>query len=110
MLALFTLAFIIPAQAEDGEKKAPSKRMLKKYDLNHDGMISADEKAAGKAKAKEMRVANRNALLEKYDVNKDGKINKDERVKVKADRDIEKAARKAKHKAKKAEHAAKKAK
>lgn len=94
VLALFSLAFVIPAQAEDAEKKAPSKRMLKKYDLNKDGVISADEEAKVKAKAKMKRAERRAALLAKYDVNKDGKINKSERAVIKVDRAKEKAAKK----------------
>ena len=117
MLALVTLAFVIPAQAEAGEKKAPSKHMLKKYDLNKDGMISESERAVVQAKAKMTRAEKRAAELAKYDENKDGKINKNERAVIKVDRAAAKAAKKlekaakkaAKKKAKAAKKAAKKA-
>lgn len=107
MLALFTLAFVVSGRAEEG--KAPSKEMLKKYDTNKDGVISEEEKAAGKAAAKESREARRAEELAKYDENKDGKINKDERAKIMADREAEKAARKAERDARKAERDAMKA-
>jgi hypothetical protein len=108
MLPLLALAFVVSGRAE--ETKAPSKAMLKKYDANNDGVISDEEKAAGKASAKEAREQRRAEELEKYDANKDGKINPEERAKIKADRDAEKAARKAEREAKKAEREAMKTK
>ena len=107
MLPLFALAFVVSGRAE--EAKAPSKEMLRKYDTNNDGVISDDEKAAGKASANEAREARRAEELEKYDENKDGKINKDERAKIIADRKAEKSARKAERDAEKAERDAMKA-
>jgi len=110
MLALASLAFVVSGRAEEGKAdKAPSKEMLKKYDSNNDGMISAEEKEAGKAAAKAEREVRRQAELEKYDENKDDKINKDERAKIMADKEAEMQAHKAEMAAKKAEREANKA-
>jgi len=94
--AFIGLALVTTVRAgEDGEKP-PSKAMLEKYDTNHDGVISEEEKEAGQAAAKAAREARRQEELEKYDENKDGKINRDERAKIKADREAEQEAKKAK--------------
>jgi hypothetical protein len=94
--ALSGLAFVTTVRADQEGDKPPSKAMLEKYDANHDGVISEEEKEAGKAAAKEAREARRQEELDKYDENKDGKINRDERAKIKADREAEKEAKKAK--------------
>jgi len=110
MLTLAALVLVVPAKAEDKEKKAPSKAMLKQHDTNQDGVISAEEKEAAKVQAKAKREANRQEDLAKYDEDKDGKINRDERVKLQADRAAEKAAHEGKKEAMKAEREARKAK
>ena len=105
LLACFTLAFVVTGKGEENgtETKAPSKSALKKYDTDHDGKLSDEEKARAKAEAKEKREAKKEEALKKYDANDNGKLDQAEKEKMKAENAAEKEARKAKKEALKAE-------
>lgn len=111
LLACFTLAFVVTAQGEGKatEPKPPSKAALKKYDADHDGKLSDEEKAMAKAEAKAKRDARKEEALRKYDANDNGKLDQAEREKMKAESAAEKAARKAAREARKTEKEARKA-
>ena len=51
------------------------KKLLEKFDTNHDGKLDETEKAAAKAAMQ----AHHQKMLEKFDTNKDGKLEPDER-------------------------------
>lgn len=104
MLGASAFSFTGHAQ-ENAEEKPPSKAMLKKYDLDHDGKISPEEREQARAGAKARRDARRRADREKYDANHDGKLDKDEREKMKADREAEMAEHKKDRDARKARKA-----
>lgn len=74
-----------PEKKEKAEKPVPPE-VLKKYDKDGDGKLSAEEKAAWKAD----REAEKKALLAKYDKDGDGKLNEEEKAAWKADRAKEK--------------------
>jgi Ca2+-binding EF-hand superfamily protein len=95
LLALVLLAVPAVARAEESAKEKSLTKNQRKYDADHDGKLSDEEKATAKegakAKAKETREAN----LAKYDANKDGKLDDDERAQKKADEQAEHDAKKA---------------
>jgi hypothetical protein len=92
-----------PASAGDASEKSavktiPVTHRNEQYDLNKDGKLDEQERAAMKAD----RAAKRQArMLAKYDVNKNGKLDADEQAKCDADRAArrEKAAEQRKAKA-----------
>jgi hypothetical protein len=100
-LALVLLAAPALARAEESAKDKSLSKNQRKYDADHDGKLSDEEKVAAKegakAKAKETREAN----LAKYDANKNGKLDDDERAQKKADEQAEHDAHKAEREAKK---------
>jgi len=108
LLACFTLAFVVTGHGEEksSEPKAPSKSALKKYDADHDGKLSDQEKARAKAEAKAKREARKEEALKKYDANDNGKLDPAEKEKMKAEDAAEKEARKAAREARKAENSA----
>jgi hypothetical protein len=81
MMAILTAAAFSTAQAvppADGQKAegegkhaGAKDRIMKKFDLNGDGVLSDTEKAAMEA--------DRAAMLAKYDTDKDGKLSEAER-------------------------------
>lgn len=105
LLACFTLAFVVTAKGEEkaSEPKPPSKAALKKYDADHDGKLSDEEKVRAKAEAKEKREAKKEEALKKYDANDNGKLDQAEKEQMKAETAAEKEARKAAKEARKAE-------
>jgi len=111
LLACFTLAFVVTGKGEENntEPKPPSKAALKKYDADHDGKLSDEEKARAKAEAREKREAKKEAELKKYDDNGNGKLDQGEKAKMKADSAAAKEARKAEREARNAEKKAGKA-
>lgn len=77
-----------PPPADAAARKAKvHEHMLRKYDVNHDGQLDANERAAMKA--------DRAARLKQYDTNGDGKLDQNERAKMRADRKAMKRAAKA---------------
>lgn len=79
---------VVPATADAAARKAKvHEHMLRKYDVNHDGQLDANERAAMKA--------DRAARLKQYDSNGDGKLDPTERAKMRADRKAMKRAAKA---------------
>lgn len=110
LLACFTLAFIVTARGEEKapEPKPPSKAALKKYDADHDGKLSDEEKARARAEAKAKREARKEEALKKYDANDNGKLDQAEKERMKSETAAEKAARKAEREARKAEKEARK--
>ena len=60
---------------------------MRKYDLNGDGKLDANERAAMQA--------DRAARLKKYDTNRDGKLDANERAAMRADRKAQRKAAKA---------------
>jgi hypothetical protein len=109
VLACFSLAFVVSgySQEKTSEPKAPSKAALKKYDADKDGKLSDEEKAKGKAEAKEKSEKAKKEALAKYDANANGKLDPEEKEKMKAEQMAEKEARKAQHEARKMEKNAK---
>ena len=96
-LALLALAFALTPLTSTAGDAASEKKLTKakeKFDVDKDGKLSDEEKAAAKdaarAKAKETREAN----LAKYDANKDGKLDEAEKAAKKADEEATKAAKK----------------
>jgi hypothetical protein len=87
LLACFTLAFVVTAKGEEkaAEPRPPSKSALKKYDADHDGSLSDEEKARAKAEAKAKREAKKEEALKKYDANDNGKLDQPEKEKMKAE-------------------------
>jgi hypothetical protein len=97
-LGMLALSFITPmVSAEDGmaKEKKPSKATLEKYDADHDGQLSDEEKAKAKQDAREKAKHTREENLAKYDTNKDGKLDDAEKAVKKADEEAARAARKA---------------
>jgi hypothetical protein len=97
-----------PALAEDKPANSESKGCAvnhrnEQYDVNKDGKLDEQERAAMKAD----RAAKRQArLLDKYDANKNGQLDPEEEAVHKADLEKRRAARAEKKKAKAAEKAA----
>jgi Ca2+-binding EF-hand superfamily protein len=94
-----------PAHTDDEVSAA----VLKKYDLNHDGVLADSEKAAwlaDKEKEKRAREARRAEDLARYDADKDGKLSQEERAARKADIEKTREEKKAEKNARKAERAA----
>jgi|GEM_PF-6614239 len=90
-----------PAQAEP--KSCAVNHRNEQYDVNKDGKLDEQERAAMKAD----RAAKRQArLLAKYDANKNGQLDPEEETVHKADVEKRRAARAEKKKAKAAEKAA----
>lgn len=86
-----------------------SAAVLKKNDVNHDGVLTEAEKAAlqaDKEKKQAAREARRAEDLARYDLNKDGKLSQDERAARKADDEKARAESRAAKDARKAEKAA----
>lgn len=102
LLALALMAAPASARAEDTAKDKPLTKNQQKYDADHDGKLSDDEKAAAKDGAKAKAKATREENLAKYDANKDGKLDDEEKAKKKADEAAAHEARKAEREAKKA--------
>ena len=98
---------LVSAPATPTEEVSPA--VLKKYDVNHDGVLTEAEKAAWQAdqeKEKAAREARRAADLARYDLDKDGRLSPDERAAKKADVEKARAENKAAKDARKAEKAA----
>lgn len=55
-------------------------RILKKFDLDHDGELNESEQAAMKAEHKRHRVELQQRLKDKFDANKDGKLDDTEKA------------------------------
>lgn len=89
-----TVALAAPDKLEGAEKqeKKPSKKVLQKYDANHDGVLDDAEKAAWQADVAKEKAAKRQKELEQLDTNKDGKIDKAERAAGKETKPAEPAA------------------
>ena len=102
LLALALMAAPASARAEDAAKDKPLTKNQQKYDADHDGKLSDDEKAAAKEGAKAKAKATREENLAKYDANKDGKLDDEEKAKKKADEAAAHEARKAERETKKA--------
>ena len=99
--------FSAPAPATT-EEEVPA-AVLKKYDANHDGVLTEAEKAAlqaDKDKKQAAREARRAEDLARYDLDKDGKLSQDERAARKADDEKARAEKKAAKDARRAEKAA----
>ncbi len=79
---------VTPSASDAAARKTKvHEHMLRKYDVNHDGQLDANERAAMKA--------DRAARLKQYDTNGDGKLDSGERAKMRADRKALKRAAKA---------------
>jgi Ca2+-binding EF-hand superfamily protein len=106
LLALALLVAPLSVHAQEASKEKLSKAK-EKYDADHDGKLSDEEKASAKegakAKAKETREENLKKNLAKYDANGNGKLDAEEREKMKAEENAQKEARKTAREAKKAE-------
>ncbi len=105
LMAVVLTGWVLPMTSmaeESGEKKEhqkkkPNKDMLEKYDVDKDGTISADEKAA----MKEDKKAQKAEFMKKYDTDGDGKLSMDEKAEMKkAKMEAKQAAKDAKEKAK----------
>jgi Ca2+-binding EF-hand superfamily protein len=87
VLALFFVLSPLVGQAEDGTDKLSKAKA--KYDTDHDGKLSADEKANARADAADQTKAaeteKRKQLLAKYDANGNGQLDEDEKSRLKAD-------------------------
>ncbi|MDF3130360.1 hypothetical protein P0Y35_14225 [Kiritimatiellaeota bacterium B1221] len=84
------------AEKKEYRKKKPNKEMMKKYDADGDGTISAEEKAAMMKDKK----AKKAEFMKKYDTDGDGKLSMEEKAEMKkAKMEAKKAAREAKEKA-----------
>ena len=75
----------------DAQKAARKAAMLKKWDKDGDGTLSASEKAAMMA----ARKAHRAEMLKKYDKDGDGTLSASEKAAMKADLQAKRAARQA---------------
>ena len=87
LCALVAVCAITVSKAEENkdakEKKIPA-GLLKKYDLNNDGVLDEKEKAAFEADKAKKKSEMEAKHLEKYDTNKDGKLDESERAAAKA--------------------------
>lgn len=79
------------ARAKAAQRSGPGDRivrMMARFDANHDGILSADERAAAKEQVKarraEIRAKVRAKVLERFDANGDGKLDDAERAAAKA--------------------------
>jgi len=89
-----TLALMLTASAEKGEKKGPKRDseipkavkeyILEKYDTDDDGELSDDEKETLKADIDEAVEERKKNALENFDADDDGKLSKEEREAVRA--------------------------
>lgn len=108
--AWFVASMLLSATARADEKPANAEpkssavnHRNEQYDVNKDGKLDEQERAAMKAD----RAAKRQArLLAKYDANKNGQLDPEEEAVHKADVEKRRAARAEKKKAKEAEKAA----
>ncbi len=66
-------------------------KLLEKYDVNHNGVLDPEEKAAARADREAHRKARQAKLLEKYDANHNGVLDPEERAAIKADREARRA-------------------
>jgi Ca2+-binding EF-hand superfamily protein len=106
-LAGLSLVSVSLRAADDSAAVSPA--ALKKFDVNHDGVLDETEKAAwqaDRAKRQAAREAQLAADLAKYDANKDGKLDAAERAVMKADDEKARAEKKAAQEARKAEKTA----
>ena len=107
-VALAGLPLVSAAASGTTTEEIPAS-VLKKYDVNHDGVLADAERAAWQAdkeKEKAAREARRAEDLTRYDLDKNGKLDRDERAARKADVDKARAEKKAAAGARKAERAA----
>lgn len=114
--ALLALALVtVPAvgRADDSASARKLTKAQEKYDADHDGKLSDEERVRAReeatAKAKKTREENRKLALEKYDANGDGKLDNEEKAKMKADAEAVREAKQAQRAARKAARDAKKA-
>ncbi len=66
-------------------KKGMPKHMLEKFDVNKDGQLDDQEKAAMKAEFEAKHAEMKQKMLEKFDVNKDGQLDDQEKAAMKAE-------------------------
>lgn len=82
LLAFFTLG--VGAFAQDVSEKDKAKSLppaiLRKYDVDRDGLLSDSEKAAWKADVQRGRAEAQAKRLERFDTNHDGKLDKGEKA------------------------------
>ena len=88
-----TLPLIAAEKADKTEKKGgkengPKARFFAKYDLNHNGVIDADEKEA----IRKDYAANQDGELKRFDKNTDGKLDDEEIAAIKPPTGKKKAA------------------
>jgi hypothetical protein len=74
------VAGVASAQGMGSGAVGPRASHAKKYDLNHDGSVDAQERATRRADMKAKRVALKQKMIEKFDTNKDGKLDQNERA------------------------------
>ena len=78
--------------AKAARKAEHDKKMLEKYDANHDGQLEPEEKGQMKA---DRKAEHDKRMLAKYDANHNGKLDPEELARMEAD----KQAKKEKHQA-----------
>ena len=95
LLAAFALTsfFGVDASAQDGKRKGKKDAILKKFDKDGDGKLSAQERAAAKEFKDKRRAEDgrdgkrRGKVLRKFDKDGDGKLNRAERHDLRKFRD-----------------------
>lgn len=92
LCALVATCAITVSKAEDTKEKKVPPGILKKYDLNNDGVLDEKEKAAWDADKAQKKAEAEAKRLEKYDANKDGKLDESELAAEKADKAAKKEA------------------
>lgn len=106
LCALVAICAISVAKADDNkdvkEKKIPG-HVLKKYDVNKDGVLDEKETAAWEADKAKKKAEAEARRLEKYDKNQNGKLDADELAAEKADKKAAAEKKKAEAEKKKAE-------
>ena len=83
-LAFWLMAASGAAQEAPEKGKQLPAAILRKYDADHNGLLSDDEKSAWKADLQRGRSEAQTRRLEQYDANKDGKLDKAEKAAARA--------------------------
>jgi Ca2+-binding EF-hand superfamily protein len=84
LCALVAVCAITVTQAEETKGKKVPPSVLKKFDINNDGVLDASENAAWQADKAKQKAAMEAKRMAKYDANKDGVLDESELAAEKA--------------------------